>query len=193
MKSIAVFCASRVGNQQIYHKAAAYVGRMLAQKNIKIIYGGGKVGLMGAVADAALEAGGEVVGVIPHFLDDKEVGHKGLTDLIKVESMHERKMLMSELSEGVITLAGGFGTLEELTEMLTWSQLALHRKPIGILNTNGYYDFMENLFDHMLEEGFLAVETRKIAIFDRDPEHLYNKMCRFVPEHLSHWLDKDKT
>lgn len=193
MKSIAVFCASRIGNKQIYQETAAEVGSMLAQKNIRIIYGGGKVGLMGTLADAALEAGGEVIGVIPYFLDEKEVGHKGLTQLIKVESMHERKMKMSELSEGVITLSGGFGTLEELTEMLTWSQLALHQKPIGILNTEGYYDHMEKLFDHMLNEGFLAEETRKIAIFDSNPAHLFNKMCSFVPEHLSQWLDRDKT
>lgn len=193
MKSIAVFCASRTGNHAIYQETAARVGSMLAEAGIRIIYGGGKVGLMGTVADAALAAGGEVVGVIPHFLDKKEVAHKGLTELIMVESMHERKMKMSELSEAVFTLAGGFGTLEELTEMLTWSQLALHQKPIGILNTNGYYDLMEKLFDQMLEEGFLAKETRKIAIFDRDPAHLIKKMRSFVPEHLSLWLDKDKT
>ncbi|WKN30882.1 TIGR00730 family Rossman fold protein [Porifericola rhodea] len=193
MKSIAVFCASKIGEDSIYHKVASEVGRMLAEENIRLIYGGGKVGLMGAVADAALEAGGEVIGVIPYFLDKKEVGHQGLTELIRVESMHERKMKMSELSEGVITLAGGFGTLEELTEMLTWSQLALHHKPIGILNTNGYYDYMEKLFDHMCEEGFLAKETRKIAIFEREPEHLFNKMRSFVPEHLTQHLDRDKT
>lgn len=193
MKSIAVFCASRTGNDSIYQETAAKVGSMLAEKGIRIIYGGGKVGLMGAVADAALAAGGEVIGVIPYFLDDKEVAHKGLTELIMVESMHERKMKMSELSEAVLTLPGGFGTLEELTEMLTWSQLALHQKPIGILNTHGYYDLMEKLFDQMLDYGFLAKETRKIAIFDHDPEHLLNKMCSFVPEHLSQWVDKDKT
>lgn len=193
MKSIAVFCASRIGNNSVYQEAATKVGVMLAEKGIRIIYGGGKVGLMGTLADAALAAGGEVIGVIPYFLDEREVAHKGLNELIMVESMHERKMKMSELSEAVLTLPGGFGTLEELTEMLTWSQLALHQKPIGILNTHGYYDFMEKLFDQMLEEGFLAKETRNIAIFDQDPELLYNKMCSFVPEHLSQWVDKDKT
>lgn len=193
MKSIAVFCASRLGNDSIYQETAAKVGEMLAEKGTRIIYGGGKVGLMGAVADAALAAGGEVIGVIPHFLHEKEVAHRGLTDLIMVESMHERKMKMSELSEAVYTLPGGFGTLEELTEMLTWSQLALHQKPIGILNVNGYYDFMEKLFDQMLKEGFLMKETRKIAIFDRDPEHLLNKMSNFVPADISQWLDKGKT
>lgn len=193
MKSIAVFCASRLGNDKIYEETTARVGRLLATQGYKIIYGGGRVGLMGTLADAALEAGGQVVGVIPYFLDEKEVAHKGLSDLIMVASMHERKMKMSELSEAVLTLPGGFGTLEELTEMLTWSQLALHRKPIGILNLNGYYNFMENLFDSMLEKGFLTPEVRKIAIFDAEIERLLHKMEKFEPRHLQGWLDRDKT
>lgn len=193
MKSIAVFCASRVGNDQVYREVAAAVGKLLAENKIRIVYGGGRVGLMGAVADAAIAAGGEVVGVIPHFLDELEVAHKGLSELMMVESMHERKMKMSELSEAVLTLPGGFGTLEELTEMLTWSQLALHRKPIGILNVNGYYDPMEQLFDNMLEKGFMSEEVRKIAIFDADPESLLEKMGQFDFAHLKHWLDRKKT
>ena len=193
MKSIAVFCASRVGNDQVYREVAAAVGKLLAEKNIRIVYGGGRVGLMGAVANAAIAAGGEVVGVIPHFLDELEVAHKGLSELIMVESMHERKMKMSELSEAVLTLPGGFGTLEELTEMLTWSQLALHRKPIGILNVYGYYDPMEQLFDNMLEKGFMSEEVRNIAIFDADPESLLEKMAQFDFAHLKHWLDRKKT
>lgn len=193
MKSIAVFCASRLGNDAIYEKSAAEVGKLLAEKGYRIIYGGGRVGLMGVLADAALAAGGEVVGVIPHFLDKKEVAHRGLTDLIMVESMHERKLKMSELSEAVFTLPGGFGTLEELTEMLTWSQLALHQKPIGILNVSGYYDFMEKLFDSMLEKGFLTEDVRRIALFDEDPERLLQRMNAFDPVHLKGWLDKDKT
>ena len=193
MKSIAVFCASRLGNDKVYEEAASQVGTLLAQQNYRIIYGGGRVGLMGALADAALDAGGEVVGVIPHFLDEKEVAHKSLSELIMVESMHERKMKMSMLSDAVLTLPGGFGTLEELTEMLTWSQLALHRKPIGIYNLNGYYDHMECLFDAMLEKDFLTSQTRKIAIFDHEIEPLLKKMEQFEPQHLKGWLDQDKT
>jgi uncharacterized protein (TIGR00730 family) len=193
MKSIAVFCASRLGNDTIYENISAAVGKLLAERGYRIIYGGGRVGLMGVLADAALAAGGEVVGVIPHFLDKQEVAHRGLTDLIMVDSMHERKLKMSELSDAVYTLPGGFGTLEELTEMLTWSQLALHQKPIGILNVQGYYTFMENLFDSMLEKGFLTEQVRSIAIFDSDPEQLLEKMEAFEPRHLKGWLDKDKT
>lgn len=192
MKSIAVFCASQPGNDQIYQTVVAEVGTLLAHQGFRIIYGGGKVGLMGILADAALAAGGEVVGVIPHFLDKKEVGHKGLTELLMVESMHERKMKMSELSQAVLALPGGFGTLEELTEMLTWSQLALHQKPIGILNINGYYDYLKQLFDHMLSQGFLTGSVRQISIFDDNPEKLLKKMESFESKHLDGWLDKDK-
>jgi uncharacterized protein (TIGR00730 family) len=192
MKSIAVFCASRSGIDQIYKTVAFEVGTMLANQGFRIIYGGGKVGLMGIMADAALAAGGEVIGVIPHFLDKKEVGHKGLSELIMVESMHERKLKMSELSQSVLTLPGGFGTLEELTEMLTWSQLALHQKPIGILNVNGYYNFLEQLFDHMQHQGFLTKNVRRISIFDDNLENLLEKMDKFEPKHRGDWLDIGK-
>lgn len=137
MNKLTVFCASSPGFKPEYLRAARSVGHFLAERNLTLVYGGGCVGLMGALADAALEKGGQVIGVIPQFLMDLEVGHRGLTELIIVESMHERKLKMAELCDGVMALPGGFGTLEELIEMLTWSQLALHQKPIGILNTGG--------------------------------------------------------
>lgn len=193
MKSVAVFCASRPGTNPVYREAAQYVGKFLADKGFSIIYGGGRVGLMGAVADAALQAGGEVIGVIPYFLDKQELAHKELSELIMVKSMHERKMKMSELSDAVIALPGGFGTLEELTEMLTWSQLALHQKPIGILNINSYYDKMEQLFDQMQAEDFLHSEVRKIAIFDKDIAALLEKMQQFRPGKAGLRLDREKT
>src|SRR5687768_1380717 len=137
MKSVAIFCGSSSGSDSIYYSQAAMLGKILAHRKIQIVYGGAKVGLMGAVADGALKEGGKVIGVLPNFLKSKEIAHTGLTDLILVESMHERKLKMHELSDGIIALPGGFGTLEELFEMLTWSQLGLHKKPIGLLNING--------------------------------------------------------
>ena len=139
------------------------------------------MGLMGALADAVLEQGGQVIGVIPQFLMDLEVGHRGLTELIIVASMHERKLKMAELGDGVIALPGGFGTLEELVEMLTWAQLDLHRKPIGILNTEGYYDLLRQFFNHMAQEGLLKEANRDLAIFDEDIHRLYQKMSSFEP------------
>lgn len=193
MKSIAVFCASRLGKDKVYQNSAHELGQTLAKNGYRIVYGGGRVGLMGTVADAALSAGGEVIGVIPHFLHRQEVAHQGLHELIMVESMHERKMKMSELSDAVIALPGGFGTLEELTEMLTWSQLSLHQKPIGILNINGYYNMMEKLFDHMEAEDFLHHSVRKIAIFDTNLESLLDKMKRYRSGKKGLRLDRDKT
>ena len=179
MNKITVFCASSAGFKPAYVQAAQATGRFLAEHNITLVYGGGRVGLMGALADTVLEAGGQVIGVIPRFLMDMEVGHRGLTDLLIVESMHERKLKMAELGDGVLALPGGYGTLEELVEMLTWSQLALHRKPVGILNAEGYYDLLRQLFDHMTQEGLLKEANRNLAIFDEDISLLYQKMSSF--------------
>ena len=153
MKSLAIFCASSRGNSEVYYESAKNVGAFLAKKKIRVVFGGSKLGLMGAVADGALENGGEVMGVLPNFMRKKEIEHSHLTELILVESMHERKLKMHELSDGVIALPGGFGTFEELFEMLTWAQLGLHTKPIGILNVQGYYDKLLEMFDHMTEAG----------------------------------------
>ena len=193
MKSIVVFCASTSGRVPVYQEVAQKVGNFLAEQRITLVYGGGKVGLMGVVADAVLSAGGQAIGVIPQFLVDKEVAHAGLTELIITQSMHERKLRMSELAEGVIALPGGFGTLEELVEMLTWSQLALHRKPVGILNVNGYYDHLQQFFSHMLEEQLLRSESHQLAIFSENIEDLYQKMLSFEQANEEQWLEKRRT
>lgn len=193
MNSIAVFCASSTGNNEAYAEAARETGKILVENNITLIYGGGRAGLMGVVADTVMAQGGKAIGVIPRFLATAEIAHTGLTELILVESMHQRKLKMSELCEGVIALPGGFGTLEELTEMLTWSQLFLHSKPIGILNVNGYYNSLKKLFDHMVQEGLLKKGNRDLAIFSEDPENLLEEMVRFQKPDKAHWLDKKKT
>ncbi len=188
MDKLTVFCASSPGFEPEYLQSAQSTGHFLADRNITLVYGGGCVGLMGALADAVLEKGGQVIGVIPQFLLDLEVGHQGLTELIIVESMHERKLKMAELCDGVMALPGGFGTLEELVEMLTWSQLALHRKPIGIVNTKGYYNSLLQFFDHMVEEGLLKEANRDLAIFDEDIHRLYQKMSSFEHTNTTKWV-----
>jgi uncharacterized protein (TIGR00730 family) len=176
IKRVAVFCGASSGNNPVYIEVADYVGRLLAQQNIELVYGGGNVGLMGVVADAVMQSGGKVIGVIPDFLYDMEVGHDGITELIKVKSMHERKWKMHELSDAVITLPGGFGTMEEIFEMLTWAQLNLHSKPIGILNTNGFYDGLLQQADHMMQEGFLKPAYRKMLINSTSADELLKLM-----------------
>lgn len=159
MKSIVVFCGSSLGNNSVYETEAALLGATLAKKNIRTVYGGAKIGIMGALANAALEHQGEVYGVIPEFLLKREVFHEGLTELAITGTMHERKAMLNELSDGIITLPGGYGTMEEIFEMLTWEQLKLHQKPIGILNTNGFYNHLLAQVQHMVNEGFLQQES----------------------------------
>src|SRR5882672_4291706 len=155
MKRIVVYCGSSFGTESVYQEQAYATGVTLARLNIGLVYGGARVGLMGAVADGALAHGGEVIGVLPRFLSGKELGHAGLTDLILVDTMHERKLKMHELSDGVIALPGGFGTLEELFEMVTWGQLGLHKKPVGLLNVAGFYDELLSFIQTMVDKGFL--------------------------------------
>ena len=190
MNHITVFCASSAGFDPQYGDAARALGQFLVKQNITLVYGGGRVGLMGILADAVLAGGGQVIGVIPQFLLDLEVGHTGLTELLVVKSMHERKLRMAELGDGVIALPGGFGTLEELIEILTWSQLALHGKPVGILNTNGYYNLLRQFFDHMVGEGLLKPQNRDLAIFEDDIERLYEKMSIFRPANMTEGDEK---
>ncbi len=191
MKHLTIFCASSPGISPQYGEAARALGQFLVKQDITLVYGGGRVGLMGILADAVLAEGGRAIGVIPQFLLDMEVGHTGLTELVVVELMHERKLRMAELCDGVIALPGGFGTLEELIEMLTWSQLALHQKPVGILNTDGYYDLLRQFFDHMVGEGLLKPENRDLAIFETDIERLYKKMSTFKPTNTTKGVDND--
>jgi hypothetical protein len=172
IKRIAVFCGASSGTNPQYTEVADYLGRLLSQQNIELVYGGGKVGLMGVIADAVMQSGGKVIGVIPDFLYDMEVGHDGITELIKVKSMHERKWKMHELSDAIITLPGGFGTMEEVFEMLTWAQLNLHSKPIGILNTNLFYSGLLQQADHMMAEGFLKPSYRKMLIDSSSADEL---------------------
>lgn len=190
LKSIAIFCASSPGFDSVWVDSAKQVGAHFAKEEITLVYGGGKVGLMGAVADAALEQGGQVVGVIPDFLQAKEVGHRGLTELFVVDNMHERKMKMNTLCEGVIALPGGFGTLEELFEMITWGQLGLHTKPVGILNVNGFYDHLVVFIDQMVVSGLLKAENRDMLLVSDNIEDLLAKMNAYEAPKVTKWLDK---
>lgn len=193
MNSIVVFCGSSAGNNPVYAAQAQALGQELATQHIKLIYGGAKVGIMGAIADAVLQHGGEVTGVIPGFLRTKEVAHNSLQELIVTENMHERKMKMHELSDGIITLPGGWGTMEELFEMLTWAQLGLHTKPIGILNTNGYYNSLIGLCDHMVNEGFLPQHIRQMMLVADDVSSLIAKMKAYVAPQVTKWLNTEGT
>ena len=177
-KRLAIFCGSSKGKKPDYTQAASTVGRIMSEQAIGLVYGGGKVGLMGVVADAALDHGGEVIGVIPEKLMTKEVGHSGLTKLHVVATMHERKALMAELSDGFIALPGGIGTIEEIIEVFTWHQIGYHNKRCGFLNTNGYYDKLFGFIDHMVEEGFLSDKQRNELIVSEDPEELIRLMTK---------------
>ena len=190
MKRITVFCASSFGTEKIYEEQAIALGKTLAEQNIELVYGGANVGLMGAVADGALNAGGKVIGVLPNFLRSKEIAHLGLTELILVESMHERKTKMNDLCDGVIALPGGFGTLEELFEMLTWAQLGLHKKPIAILNVNGFYDSLIALLQTMTEKGLLKEVNQKMLLVSNTIDDLLYQMKNYVAPTVGKWIDK---
>ena len=192
MKNITVFCGSSFGTEEIYKEQAELLGRTLAKQNIGLVYGGANVGLMGAVADGALSENGTVIGVLPNFLRSKEIAHKGLTELILVESMHERKTKMNDLCDGVIALPGGFGTLEELFEMLTWAQLGLHKKPIAILNINGFYDSLLELLQTMSEKGLLKEANQKMLLVSDNIDDLLNQMKNYTPPTVGKWIEKDK-
>jgi len=176
MRRVCVFCGSRTGRTSLYLEAAAALAAELARRNIGVVYGGAGVGIMGALADAALEAGGEVTGVIPAQLMERELSHKHLTALHIVESMHERKALMGSLSDAFIALPGGLGTLEEFFEVLTWNQLGIHSKPCGLLNAGGFYDTLTGFLDHTVEQGFVPQAHRSFLLVDSDPGILVDKM-----------------
>lgn len=189
MKRICVFCGSSFGMRPEYEAHARFLGRELAGRGIGLVYGGGRVGLMGAVADAVLEAGGEVIGVIPEFLMRKEVGHNHLTELIVVESMHARKAKMSELAEAFIALPGGFGTFEEFFEVLTWAQLGMHSKPIGLLDTDGFYGPLTLFLRHTALQGFIRNENLSLIVQANEPDSLIERVLAYRPVHVDKWLD----
>lgn len=190
---LCIFCGSNAGNNPVYLEAATRLGQALAKAGIGLVYGGASVGLMGAVANAALEAGGEVIGVIPRSLWEKEVAHTGLDDLRIVDSMHQRKALMAELSDGFIALPGGVGTLEELFEVWTWAQLGHHRKPCALLNINGYYDRLSAFLDHMVDEAFVKAPHREMLIVEQDIDALLKAINGYEAPQVGKWIGRQET
>jgi uncharacterized protein (TIGR00730 family) len=191
MKRITVFCGSSSGTEEIYTSQATLLGETLAKRNIELVYGGAKVGLMGAVADGVLNDGGKVIGVLPNFLGSKEIAHPKLTQLILVDTMHERKIKMSDLCDGVIALPGGFGTLDELFEMLTWAQLGLHKKPIAILNVDGYYDALIVFVQTMVDKGLLKEVNQQMLLVSDSIEELLDKMQNYIAPTVGKWINKE--
>jgi len=188
MKRVTVFCGSSFGTEEIYKSQAVLLGQTLAEHQIELVYGGANVGLMGAVADGILNNGGKAIGVLPNFLRSKEIAHEHLTELILVETMHERKTKMNEFCDGVIALPGGFGTLEEFFEMLTWAQLGLHKKPIAILNTAGFYDSLITFIQTMVDKGFLKEINRDMVLVNDDVDKLIEMMKNYVARTLQNGL-----
>ncbi len=186
MKSVCIFCGANFNGDPLLKQAVELLAEVLVNRNISLVYGGGKVGVMGILADAVLGLGGKAIGVIPQFLMDKEVGHPGLTELHIVENMHERKQLMNDLCDAIIMLPGGFGTLEEFFEALTWLQLGLHNHPTGILNVNGFYDLLLQQMDLMVEQRFLKPANRKLVITSGDPIELITLLedCKVEPDEV---------
>ena len=191
MKRICVFCGSSEGSRPEYRDAAEEMAAELVRRKIGLVYGGGNVGLMGMIADAVLKAGGEALGVIPEHLLEREVGHKGLTKLHVVHSMHERKALMADLSDAFVALPGGFGTLEEFCEVMTWTQLGLHAKPCGILNVMGFYSPLLRMFDHAVEERFLKPENRALVLARDQPPELLQALEEWRPVQIEKWLSRE--
>jgi uncharacterized protein (TIGR00730 family) len=189
MKSICVFCGSNTGARAEYVAEARILGETLAAQGIRLVYGGGRVGLMGIIADSVMAAGGEVSGIIPQALDRREIANRNVTELHVVGSMHERKALMNELSDGFIALPGGYGTFEELCEMLTWAQLGIHRKPVGLLDIAGYYAPLLSLFDRAVEQRFLHPDHRRLLLSDTDPVALLARMRSYDPPVAAKWLE----
>ena len=193
MKRICVFCGSSSGNDPAYLETAVKVGEFLVANSVELVFGGGRVGLMGRIADTVMAKGGKAIGVIPAALDKKEIAHHGLTELHIVDSMHERKAMMAELSDGFVAMPGGFGTFEEFCEIVTWAQLGIHQKPCALLNVNGFYDHMITMFDHSTRQGFIRDEHRGIVLVESDIESLFDLMKNYVPPIIEKWIDKEST
>ena len=190
LKRLCVFCGSNVGTRDVYGQAARALGNEMARREIGLVYGGGKVGLMGVLADAILDAKGEALGVIPDHLMLKEVEHRGLTELRVVGTMHERKALMADLADGFIALPGGFGTYDEFCEIVTWAQLGLHQKPCGILNVAGFFDSLLSMFDHATQEGFIRADHRTMLRVSSDVKTLLDEMETYRAPIVEKWLTR---
>lgn len=191
MNTVCVFCGSNTGTRQEYADAAQRMGQLLAARGVTLVYGGGRVGLMGILARATLEAGGKVIGVIPEALKRKELVYSDLTELHVVSSMHERKAMMADASDGFVALPGGYGTFEEFCEVLTWSQLGIHQKPVGLLNVAGYYDGLLSLFDHAVQEQFVREQHRSMVIAEHDAARLLDRMATYEPPQIEKWMNRD--
>jgi len=190
MKHLCIFCGSSKGNDPVYENSALELAEIIVNEGLTMVYGGGSIGIMGVLADKILSMNGKVIGVIPRFLYDLEVGHDNVTELIIVESMHERKQKMAEISDGFLALPGGFGTLEEMGEILTWIQLKLIRKPIGLLNINGFYDQFLDMLDNMVAAGFLKKNNRDILLSSNDPENIINIIKNAPVFEDTKWIEK---
>jgi uncharacterized protein (TIGR00730 family) len=194
MRRVCVFCGSSPGARPAYAEAAAEMGRLLASEGIGVVYGGGQVGLMGVLADAVLAVRGEIVGVIPQALVDREIGHPGVADMRVVGSMHERKALMAELADAFVALPGGLGTLEELFEVYTWAQLGLHRKPCGLLDVEDYYAGIADFLTHAVEERFLPEQHRAMLLVEQQPRALLERIRAWEPSRIQpKWIDREET
>lgn len=193
LEKICVFCGSSEGNDLAITAAAEKLGKIFVERNITLVYGAAKIGVMGVIAKSVLDNKGKVMGVIPNFLKKKEVVHLGLTELITTDNMHQRKLKMQENSDGFIALPGGMGTLEELFEIITWLQLGLHSKPIGLLNVNGFYNDLVKMLETMVRKGFLTMDNYNLLLVDSNPQQLLNKMEKFKPTDQPKWLNEDRT
>ena len=189
MRRVCVYAGSNPGSHPAYAQAARAMATTLAERGIGLVYGGGRVGLMGVLADTMLEVGGEAIGVMPQALIDREIGHRGLTELRVVDSMHERKAQMAELSDAFVAVPGGIGTLEELIEVFTWSQLGIHRKPCGVLNVRGYYDHLAAFLDHAVDEGFLRPQHRGVLSVASEPGELLDRMAGYEQPAVGKWTE----
>jgi hypothetical protein len=193
MKRIAVYCGSSTGHDPTYKRAAVALGHALVERGIGLVFGGGRVGLMGVIADAVLAKGGDVRGVIPKALATKELAHTGVTELVVVKSMHERKAMMADLADGFIAMPGGFGTLDETYEMMTWAQLGFHRKPVGFLNVDGYFDSLVAFAERAVRDGFVSADHGAMAQVARTPEELLALMDRYVAPASPKWIGPSET
>ena len=193
LRRICIFCGSSLGARPAYEQSAKRLGELLAERGIGVVFGGGCIGLMGALANAALSKGGEVIGVIPEALMRREVGHRGVTKLHVVETMHQRKALMADLADAFIGLPGGYGTLEEICEMLTWSQLGIQQKPCGLLNVEGYWDGLLAVLDHAVDEKFVRPENGQLVLVAQNPEWMLERLVEWTPpDHIEKWLDASR-